>query len=41
MLGMSVVVIRSNNARVDAKGFYEHLGYKVKKTQNAFRKELS
>ena len=41
MLGMSVVVVRSNNARVEAKGFYEHLGYKVKKTQNAFRKELS
>jgi ribosomal protein S18 acetylase RimI-like enzyme len=41
MLGMNAVVVRSNNVRVAAKGFYEHLGYHVTKTQNAFRKSLS
>ncbi len=41
MLGMNIVVVRSNHVRVEAKAFYEHLGYTVTKTQNAFRKSLS
>jgi ribosomal protein S18 acetylase RimI-like enzyme len=41
MLGMSTVVVRSNIVRAEARGFYEHLGYTVTKTQNAFRKTLS
>ena len=32
------MAVRSNNLRTEAQGFYEHLGYKVTKTQNAFRK---
>jgi GNAT superfamily N-acetyltransferase len=40
MMGMNVVVLRSNRLRVEAQGFYEHLGYEVIKTQNAFRKTL-
>jgi GNAT superfamily N-acetyltransferase len=39
--GMNVVVLRSNRVRVEAHAFYEHLGYRVIKTQNAFRKTLS
>jgi ribosomal protein S18 acetylase RimI-like enzyme len=38
--GFSVVGLRSNVVRDRARGFYEHLGYKVTKTQNAFRKSL-
>ena len=38
--GLRVMGLRSNNLRTDARGFYEHLGYKVTKTQNAFRKTL-
>ena len=38
--GLKVVVVRSNRVRVHAHGFYEHLGYIVTKTQNAFRKSL-
>jgi GNAT superfamily N-acetyltransferase len=40
-LNLDVVVVRSNQLRVQARGFYEHLGYAVTKTQNAFRKTLS
>ena len=39
-LGLNTVVVRSNRVRVQAHGFYEHLGYAVTKTQNAFRKSL-
>ena len=41
MLGMSVVVVRSNCLRIEAQAFYEHLGYTITKTQNAFRKTLN
>lgn len=41
MRGLHVIVLRSNCLRTDAQGFYEHLGYKVTKTQNAFRKTLT
>jgi GNAT superfamily N-acetyltransferase len=40
-LGLGVMAVRSNIVRERAKGFYEHLGYAVYKTQNAFRKNLS
>lgn len=39
--GVSIMVVRSNQVRTSAKGFYEHLGYAVVKTQNAFRKRLA
>ena len=38
--GLDVMGLRSNQVRTEARGFYEHLGYKVIKTQNAFRKNL-
>jgi GNAT superfamily N-acetyltransferase len=38
--GLAVMGLRSNQLRTDARGFYEHLGYNVIKTQNAFRKNL-
>jgi ribosomal protein S18 acetylase RimI-like enzyme len=38
--GLRVMGLRSNNLRTAARGFYEHLGYRVTKTQNAFRKNL-
>jgi len=38
--GLDVMGLRSNQLRTGARGFYEHLGYKVVKTQNAFRKNL-
>ena len=38
--GFRVMAVRSNSLRVESHGFYEHLGYKVIKTQNAFRKNL-
>jgi len=41
MRGLDVMSLRSNFLRVEAHAFYEHLGYKVVKTQNAFRKRLS
>ena len=41
LLGMDVVVLRSNRVRLEAQAFYEHLGYKVTKTSNVFRKDLS
>lgn len=41
MRGLDVIVLRSNNLRTEAQGFYEHLGYTVTKTQNAFRKHLT
>jgi GNAT superfamily N-acetyltransferase len=37
---MDAIVVRSNQLRVDTRAFYEHLGYRVIKTQNAFRKSL-
>jgi len=40
-LGLDVMAVRSNVVRERARGFYEHLGYHVTKTQNAFRKSLS
>ena len=41
MRGLSVMALRSNSLRTEAQGFYEHLGYAVTKTQNAFRKNLA
>ena len=41
MRGLDVIVLRSNYLRTEAHGFYEHLGYKITKTQNAFRKNLT
>ena len=40
-LGLTVIGVRSNVVRERARGFYEHLGYNVTKTQSAFRKNLS
>ena len=40
MRGLSVMAVRSNQRRIAAQGFYEHLGYAVTKVQNAFRKQL-
>jgi ribosomal protein S18 acetylase RimI-like enzyme len=40
-LGLEVIAVRSNVIRARARGFYEHLGYQVTKTQNAFRKNLA
>lgn len=39
--GLGVMGLRSNYLRTEAQGFYEHLGYRVIKTQNAFRKNLT
>jgi GNAT superfamily N-acetyltransferase len=39
-LGFDVIGLRSNYLRIDAQKFYEHMGYKIIKTQNAFRKPL-
>ena len=39
--GLDVIVLRSNLLRTEAQRFYEHLGYTVTKTQNAFRKNLT
>jgi ribosomal protein S18 acetylase RimI-like enzyme len=41
MRGLDVIVLRSNLVRTEAQGFYEHLGYAVTKTQNAFKKNLT
>lgn len=41
MRGLGVMGLRSNYLRTEAQGFYEHLGYRVMKTQNAFRKNLA
>ena len=41
MRGLTVMALRSNYLRTDSHGFYEHLGYTVTKTQNAFRKSLT
>jgi ribosomal protein S18 acetylase RimI-like enzyme len=41
MRGLAVMAVRSNKLRTDAHSFYEHLGYTVTKTQNAFRKNLT
>ena len=40
MRGLDVMGVRSNYLRIEAHAFYEHLGYKVVKTQNAYRKSL-
>ena len=37
---LGVIVLRSNQLRTRAQGFYQHLGYRITKTQNAFRKNL-
>ena len=39
--GLGVTSLRSNQLRTEAHAFYEHLGYKVVKTQSAFRKNLT
>ena len=39
--GITVMVLRSNQLRTDARGFYLHLGYTITKTQSAFRKRLA
>jgi GNAT superfamily N-acetyltransferase len=41
MRGLNVMAVNSNHLRIEAQGFYEHLGYKIMKTQNAFRKHLA
>ena len=40
MRGLQTMALRSNQLRAGTQGFYEHLGYTVTKTQNAFRKNL-
>lgn len=40
-LGFDGIAVRSNVVRDHARGFYEHLGYRIVKTQNAFRKTLN
>jgi GNAT superfamily N-acetyltransferase len=40
-LGLGTMAVRSNTVRVQARGFYAHLGYTITKTQNAFRKSLT
>jgi GNAT superfamily N-acetyltransferase len=40
-LGFDVIAVNSNIVRQRARGFYEHLGYTVTKTQSAFRKMLA
>jgi GNAT superfamily N-acetyltransferase len=37
---LGVIALRSNQLRTGAQGFYQHLGYTITKTQNAFRKNL-
>jgi ribosomal protein S18 acetylase RimI-like enzyme len=41
MRGLNVMAVNSNYLRLEAQGFYEHLGYTIVKTQNAFRKNLT
>ena len=38
--GLGTVSLRSNVVRTEAHAFYQHLGYRVIKTQLALRKEL-
>lgn len=38
--GLQQVAVRSNIARIESHGFYEHLGYLRTKTQHAYRKAL-
>jgi len=40
-LGLGRIVVRSNLARVESHSFYESIGYKPTKTQQAYAKELS
>ena len=40
MRGLNVMAVQSNTTRLEARAFYEHLGYEIVKTQNAFRKTL-
>jgi GNAT superfamily N-acetyltransferase len=40
-LGLDVMAVNSNVVREGARAFYEHLGYSIVKTQNAFRKKLA
>ena len=39
--GLTMMGLRSNVLRVEAHAFYERLGYRIVKKQNAFRKELT
>ncbi len=39
--GLRAMAVGSNERRTEARGFYEHLGYTLAKTQNAFRKALT
>jgi len=39
--GLDTVAVRSNIVRLSAHAFYEHLGYRVVKTQKAMKKHLS
>jgi GNAT superfamily N-acetyltransferase len=39
--GLNSIALRSNQRRTDAQAFYQHLGYTIAKTQNAFRKRLT
>lgn len=38
--GLALMGVRSNQVRLDARRFYERLGYAVTKTQLSFRKKL-
>ena len=38
--GLDSIALRSNQRRTGAQAFYQHLGYTITKTQNAFRKIL-
>jgi ribosomal protein S18 acetylase RimI-like enzyme len=40
MRGLDMMGVRSNYLRLEAHAFYEHLGYQIVKTQNAYRKNL-
>lgn len=37
---LPLVSLRCNVVRADANGFYEHLGYRLAKTQHAYRRAL-
>jgi GNAT superfamily N-acetyltransferase len=38
--GLQQIAVRSNIARIESHGFYEHLGYIRTKSQHAYRKAL-
>lgn len=39
-IGQNKIVLSSNITRLDAHGFYEHMGYRKTKQQFAFEKKL-